>query len=99
MKAATCEMLSLISLLIVKLISAPIVFLISLGNAAKVSLRSMRTKCKNGLSKCMKNIRARRFKKKHKYNAEQIFEVTKKLKNIIDVNFNFKLEWEYREKN
>ena len=44
-------------------------------------------KCKSGLAKCTKNIRARRFKKKHKYNTEQVFEVTKKLKNIIDVNY------------
>jgi TATA-binding protein-associated factor Taf7 len=41
-------------------------------------------KLKNGLSKCTRNIRARRFKSKHKYNHDEMLEVAKKLKTIID---------------
>jgi TATA-binding protein-associated factor Taf7 len=41
-------------------------------------------KLKNGLSKSTRNIRARRFKSKHKYNHEEMLEVAKKLKTIID---------------
>ena len=41
-------------------------------------------KLKHGLAKCTRNIRSRRFKRKIKYNKEEILEVAKKLKNIID---------------
>ena len=41
-------------------------------------------KLKHGLAKCTRNIRARRFKRKVRYNHEEILEVAKKLKNIID---------------
>ena len=41
-------------------------------------------KLKHGLAKCTRNIRARRFKRKLRYNHEEILEVAKKLKNIID---------------
>lgn len=41
-------------------------------------------KLKHGLAKCTRNIRAKRFKRKVKYNHEEILEVAKKLKNIID---------------
>ena len=41
-------------------------------------------KLKHGLAKCTRNIRARRFKRKNKYNKDEILEVAKKLKNIID---------------
>ena len=41
-------------------------------------------KLKHGLAKCTRNIRARRFKRKIRYNHEEILEVAKKLKNIID---------------
>jgi hypothetical protein len=43
-----------------------------------------RYKLKHGLAKCSKNIRARRFKAKHRYNHEEMMEVCKKLKSIID---------------
>ena len=42
-------------------------------------------KLKHGLTKCTKNIRERRFKAKTKYNQDEILEVAKKLKSIIDV--------------
>jgi TATA-binding protein-associated factor Taf7 len=42
-------------------------------------------KFKHGLSKCTRNIRAKRFKRKNKYNSEEMKEVSKKLKLIIDV--------------
>lgn len=52
-------------------------------------------KLKNGISKCARNIRARRFRAKTKYNKEEILDVAKKLKSIIDVknffHFVFKL--------
>jgi len=41
-------------------------------------------KCRNGIAKCTRNIRFRRFKKKQNYNREEISEVARKLKNIID---------------
>ena len=41
-------------------------------------------KLKHGLAKCTRNIRSKRFKRKVKYNHEEILEVAKKLKNIID---------------
>ena len=41
-------------------------------------------KLKHGLSKCTRNIRAKRFKRKIPYNHDEILEVAKKLKNIID---------------
>ena len=41
-------------------------------------------KLKHGLSAATRNIRARRFKTKMKYNKDEILEVAKKLKNIID---------------
>ena len=41
-------------------------------------------KLKHGLAKCTRNIRSRRFKRKIKYNKDEILEVAKKLKNIID---------------
>ena len=41
-------------------------------------------KLKHGLSAPTRNIRARRFKTKMKYNKDEILEVAKKLKNIID---------------
>ena len=41
-------------------------------------------KLKHGLSTATRNIRARRFKTKMKYDKEEILEVAKKLKNIID---------------
>jgi hypothetical protein len=44
-----------------------------------------RYKLKNGLGKGTKNIRARRFKRKHRYNHDEIMEVAKQLKSIIDV--------------
>ena len=46
-----------------------------------------------------KNIREKRFKAKTKYNQDEILDVAKKLKSIIDVNKNyfifyfFYLEW------
>lgn len=43
-------------------------------------------KLKNGLSRCTKNIRARRFKLKHRYNHDEIMNVSKQLKSIIDVS-------------
>lgn len=43
-------------------------------------------KLKHGLTKCTKNIRERRFKAKTRYNQEEILEVAKKLKSIIDVS-------------
>lgn len=43
-----------------------------------------RYKCRNGLAKGIRNIRARRFKQKHRYNDDEIMEVSKKLKSIID---------------
>ena len=45
-------------------------------------------KLKHGLAKCTKNIRERRFKAKTKYNQEEILDVAKKLKSIIDVILN-----------
>ena len=41
-------------------------------------------KLKHGLSAATRNIRARRFKTKMKYDKDEILEVAKKLKNIID---------------
>jgi TATA-binding protein-associated factor Taf7 len=41
-------------------------------------------KLKHGLSAPTRNIRARRFKTKMKYNKDEILEVAKKLKSIID---------------
>ena len=41
-------------------------------------------KLKHGLSAPTRNIRSRRFKAKMKYNKDEILEVAKKLKNIID---------------
>lgn len=41
-------------------------------------------KCKHGLGKGTRNIRARRFKRKIRYNHEEILDVAKKLKSIID---------------
>ena len=41
-------------------------------------------KLKHGLSTATRNIRARRFKRKMKYNKDEILEVAKKLKSIID---------------
>lgn len=41
-------------------------------------------KLKHGLSKATKNVRSRRFKRKVRYNHEEILEVAKKLKSIID---------------
>ena len=41
-------------------------------------------KLKDGLCKCTKNIRKIRFKKKIKLDKNEILEVAKKLKNIID---------------
>ena len=46
--------------------------------------RDHQYKLKHGLAKCTRNIRARRFKRKIRYNHEEILEVAKKLKNIID---------------
>ena len=40
-------------------------------------------KLKHGLSAATRNIRARRFKTKMKYNKDEILEVAKKLKNMI----------------
>ncbi len=42
-------------------------------------------KIKHGLAKSTRNIRERRFKTKTRYNQEEILEVAKKLKSIIDV--------------
>jgi TATA-binding protein-associated factor Taf7 len=42
-------------------------------------------KLKHGISKSTRNVRARRFKRKNRYNEEEMFEVCKKLKSIIDV--------------
>lgn len=42
-------------------------------------------KCRSGISKAAKNIRAIRFKPKQRYDKGEIFSVCKKLKNIIDV--------------
>lgn len=47
-------------------------------------------KLRSGLGKSNKNVRAKRFKRKIRYNAEEILDVAKKLKSIIDhgaVNF------------
>ena len=41
-------------------------------------------KLKHGLGKATRNIRHRRFKRKLKYNKDEILEVAKKLKTIID---------------
>ena len=41
-------------------------------------------KLKHGLSKATRNIRMKRFKRKLKYNKDEILEVAKKLKSIID---------------
>ena len=41
-------------------------------------------KLKHGLGKATRNIRHRRFKRKLKYNKDEILDVAKKLKNIID---------------
>ena len=41
-------------------------------------------KLKHGLGTATRNIRARRFKRKMKYNKDEILEVAKKLKSIID---------------
>jgi len=41
-------------------------------------------KLKHGLGKATRNIRQRRFKRKLKYNKDEILEVAKKLKSIID---------------
>ena len=41
-------------------------------------------KLKHGLGKATRNIRHRRFKRKLKYNKDEILEVAKKLKSIID---------------
>ena len=41
-------------------------------------------KLKHGLGKATRNIRHRRFKRKLRYNKEEILEVAKKLKSIID---------------
>jgi len=41
-------------------------------------------KLKHGLGKATRNIRQKRFKRKLKYNKEEILEVAKKLKSIID---------------
>jgi TATA-binding protein-associated factor Taf7 len=43
-------------------------------------------KLKHGLSKSTRNIRARRFKRKNRYNEEEMRDVCKKLKSIIDVS-------------
>ena len=42
-------------------------------------------KLKHGLGKATRNIRHRRFKRKLKYNKDEILEVAKKLKTIIDM--------------
>ena len=42
-------------------------------------------KLKHELAKCTKNIREQRFKAKTRYNQDEILEVAKKLKSIIDV--------------
>lgn len=42
-------------------------------------------KLKHGLAKCTRNIREKRFKAKTKYNQDEILDVAKKLKSIIDV--------------
>lgn len=44
-----------------------------------------RYKLKNGLGKSTRNVRARRFKSKHRYNHDEIMAVAKQLKSIIDV--------------
>jgi TATA-binding protein-associated factor Taf7 len=47
-------------------------------------------KLRSGLGKSSKNVRAKRFKRKIRYNGEEILDVAKKLKSIIDhgaVNF------------
>lgn len=41
-------------------------------------------KLKHGLARCTRHIRTRRFKRKIRYNHEEILEVAKKLKSIID---------------
>ena len=41
-------------------------------------------KLKNGIGKATRNIRHRRFKRKLRYNKDEILEVAKKLKSIID---------------
>ena len=41
-------------------------------------------KLRNGIAKCTKNIRSRRFKRKIRYNHDEILDVAKKLKSIID---------------
>ena len=41
-------------------------------------------KLKHGLGKATRNIRQKRFKRKLNYNKEEILEVAKKLKSIID---------------
>ena len=43
-----------------------------------------RYKLRNGLGRGTKNIRSKRFKRKIRYNGEEILEVAKKLKIIID---------------
>lgn len=43
-------------------------------------------KLKHGIAKCTKNIRERRFKAKTRYNQDEILDVAKKLKSIIDVS-------------
>jgi TATA-binding protein-associated factor Taf7 len=43
-----------------------------------------RYKLRNGLGRGTKNIRSKRFKRKIRYNGEEILEVAKKLKMIID---------------
>jgi hypothetical protein len=43
-----------------------------------------RYKLRNGLGKGTKNIRSKRFKRKIRYNGDEILEVAKKLKMIID---------------
>jgi hypothetical protein len=43
-----------------------------------------RYKLKNGLGKGTRDIRSKRFKRKIRYNGEEILEVAKKLKMIID---------------
>jgi TATA-binding protein-associated factor Taf7 len=55
-------------------------------------------KARHGLAKCTKNIRARRFKRKIKYNHDEILEVAKKLKSIIDNGaINFEKEMKNKE--
>lgn len=42
-------------------------------------------KAKSGIAKCTDNIRSKRWKPKHKYNPDEMLDVSTKLKSIIDV--------------